>query len=624
MEIHKDNLFDFTPNALSVTTLPAVPSERFAIKVSFDNGEIRKYVLPIDNKFESDEVVKYRNHIFTDDIWNTAEITTGEEDPSFLNTASICDTAIQFKNGYRIPGMTCYLDGTAYSEPVICDTEVYNDGHFLLQKKWQWNVTSIHEDKETGLFKVLLSGLAYNGYGKSTFVSPDGRRLISLDFDYIDDFHEGLAAVCVVGRGYGYIDSRMHFVIPMRYDYSDEFRNGKAKVQRDGIGYYIDKAGNETALQAVTDARYQEVGLYSEGLCRVSTLKLGYEDLAYYSDYEEIAGIWGFVNEAGEEVIPPQFIYAHDFKNGMAIVCKGKWTIDKKWDNEYSQGLYWTDKALWGAIDAAGHELIPCIFDEIKFFGNAKNVFMAHFSGWKNGHWGVIDNRGNWLAEPVFENIAYEYSNGLFAFYGQDERADGPLMGIYDINQKKVVFEPQFQNVSFCDDGYTKVTVFDEELGRTVERIIDINGKEKFHSEYSSIYTWKRPYEVVIHDAEGFRHGLIDEDGSVIQPCIYDVAWNGISYEKKRIVFEKGGKQGIMDFDENIIVEPIYYEIYGMSNPLLTVRVGERDNYKEGLITPEGIEVLPAVYSSIQWCSDNRIICCHEDCCEVYRFFELL
>lgn len=613
------DLYDFIPNALNVAALPPVSSERFAIKVSFDNGETRKYVLPIDEKFESDEVVKYRSHVFTDGIWNTAEITTEKEESGFLRTASVRGAAIQFKNGYRIPVMTCYLDGTAYSEPVICETVVYNDGHFLLRKKWEWDVNSLYEDEETGVFKVLLSGQAFNWYGKSTFASPDGRRLISLDFDYIDNFHEGLAEVCIAGRGYGFVDPKMHFVIPMQYDRSDEFRNGKAKVQRDGIWYYIDKTGNETALQDVSDNRYQEVGHYSEGLCKVSTLKLRFMDLAYHSDYEDIAGIWGFVNEAGEEVIAPQFIYAYDFENGMAIVCKGKWTIEKKWDNKYNQGRYWTDEELWGAIDAAGREVIPCIFDEIKFFNDVENVFMAHYGGWENGHWGVIDNRGNWLAEPVFEDIAYDYSNGLFAFYGQDKWADDSLMGIYDINQKKVIFEPQFQDVSFRDDGYIEVEVFDEELGRTVERIIDINGKEKFHSVYSSIFGWKTPYEVVIRDEEGSRHGLIDEDGSVILPCKYDVPWNGISYEKKRIVFEKGGKQGIMDFDEKVIIEPTYYEIHGMSNPLLTVRVGEKNNYKEGLITPEGVEVLPAVYSTIRWCSDNRIICCREGHSEVYH-----
>ena len=46
-------------------------------------------------------------------------------------------------------------------------------------------------------------------------------------------------------------------------------------------------------------------------------------------------------------------------------------------------------------------------------------------------------------------------------------------MGIYDLAQKKVLFEPQFLDVTFRDNGDMEVEVFDEELGRTIEKIID-------------------------------------------------------------------------------------------------------------------------------------------------------
>ena len=616
-----DELYDFVPRAIDVMALSPVLSERFAIKVTYNNGEIKKYVLPIETKYEHDEAVQYHRHVFSDGIWNTAEIVPGGDssEDSIIRKALGRGPAIRFKNNFFIPVMTCYLDGTDYSEPVECDEEVYNDGHFRLQQKWKWNVNSLNEDVETGLLKVLISGQTFNWYGKSTFASKEGKRLTSLDFDYIDNFHEGLSQVCVAGHGYGFVDKDMKFAIPMQYENADKFQNGKAKVKKEGTWIYIDRTGKETTINPSGTGRYQEVGQYFEGLCKVSTLKLRLMDLAYYSDYEDIAGVWGYVNEKGEEVIQPQYIYANDFSNDLAIVCKGKWTIDKKWDNKYNQGRYWTEEELWGAIDVSGKEVIPFIFDEIKFFFDVDDVFMAHYGGWENGHWGVIDNHGNWLAEPTFEDIGYDYRDGLFTFYAEDRWSDDSLMGIYDVNQKKVIFEPQFQDVSFRKDGYIEVEVFDKELDRTVKRIIDVNGKEKFHSIYSSIYGGKNPYEVVIRDSEGTRHGLIDEDGTVILPCKYDVSWNGISYESKRIVFAKDGKQGMMDFDDNVIIEPIYYEIHGMHNPLLTVRVGEKDNYKEGLITPDGVEVLPAVYSDIRWCRDNYIICCQDGNSEVYQ-----
>lgn len=275
---------------------------------------------------------------------------------------------------------------------------------------------------------------------------------------------------------------------------------------------------------------------------------------------------------------------------------------------------------MWGAIDTAGNEVIPFIFDEIKHFDDS-DVFMAHYGGWKEGHWGVIDNRGNWLAEPIFKDIDYEYHDGLFAFYADDKwSGDDVPLGIYDVKQRKVIFEPQFFDVSFRDDGYIEVEVFDKDLGRRIEKMIDLDGNERFHSEYTSIYGWKEPFEVTIRDENGTRHGLIDKDGTVLLPCKYDVAWGGISYEQRRIVFEQDGKQGIVDFDDNVIVEPKYLEIHGMTNPLLTVRVGDKDSFQEGLITPDGKEVLPAKSHRIAWSRDNKIICCSDGECIVYQY----
>ena len=138
----------------------------------------------------------------------------------------------------------------------------------------------------------------------------------------------------------------------------------------------------------------------------------------------------------------------------------------------------------------------------------------------------------------MFEDIDYEYRDGLFAFYKEDKWGDDAQLGIYDIKQKKVIFEPQFFDVSFRDDGWIEVEVFDAGLGRNVEKFIDRYGNEKFHSIYSSIYGWKTPYEVVIRDENGARHGLVDDSGNILLPCEYDVSWAGISYERKLIIFK--------------------------------------------------------------------------------------
>ena len=601
------------PAAIAVEPMKPIFTERFALKITFDNREVKKYVLPIDDNYEKDEVVSFDRHVFTDKIWSTALIEKSAEAHRGM--------AIHFVNDYSISVLKCYEEGTKYVEPDLCRDVVYEDDEYAVEKCWKWNVNSIYEDEETGILMTLISGTAFNNYGTSTFASKEGKRICSIDFEYIGSFHEGLARVCKSGYGYGFVDKDMNLVIPMIYENADKFKAGKAKVKRDGRWMYVDKTGHELEIETpLSNSKYEEVGEFNEGMCKVSTLKLGFMDLAYHSDYAEIAGTWGFINENGVEVVAPQYIYAEDFSGGIAVVCKGKWTIDKKWDNKYNTGRYWTEEELWGAIDKDGNEVVPFIFDEIKYFCDVDDVFMVHYGGWKEGRWGVIDNHGKWLAEPIFEDIDYAYHDGMFAFYKENKwESDDVPLGIYDIKQHKIIFEPQFYDVSFHDDDWIRVETFDEQLGRRVEKLIDRNGNEKFHSIYSSIYTWKNPYEVVIRDEKGDRHGLIDVDGTVILPCEYDVKWDGISCEQKLMVFKEGEHQGIKDFNGNIIIEPKYYEIYNLDCPMLTVRVGEKDNYTEGLISKIGKEVIPAEYEGISWLKDNYFVCCKKGLCEMYH-----
>lgn len=600
-------LYAHIPQMIDVRPLSPVMTERFAVICRYDNGECRKYVLPIDVACENDEVVSFDEHVFTDKIWSSALVVATRE-PQYPGYPQ-CGQGIRFVNGYSISTLTCYEDGKPYSEPVLCNEQLFSDEQVCVNKLWEWAVNSIYESGEPGVLKVLISGFAFNYDGISTFITIDGRRLTSLNFDYTSTFSEGLAQVGIRGYGYGFVDRDMKIVIPMQYDDALGFVNGRAKVKKNGEWMQIDQCGNEMANKFFcAENRYEEICEFCEGLCRVSTLKLEQIDLAYHSDYDP--GIWGFINEDEQEVIAPQYIYAFDFEEGLAIVAKGEWTRDPKWDNKNNSDKYWTEQELWGAIDKTGHEIIPCIFDEIKTFADTNDVFMAHYGGWDNGKWGVIDRKGEWVAEPTFDDFGYEYRDGLITFYASDKWDDDVPLGIYDLKQKRVLFEPQFFDVDFCDDGWINVEVFDETLDRRVEKLIDRTGKERFKSEYTSIYTWKIPYEVMIRDENGARHGLIDTDGNVILPCKFDVAWNGISHEKRLMIVKEAGRQGLRDFEGNEVIPADYYELHGLHRPLLTTRVGEKDNYKEGLISYDGKTVIPAEYERIYWLSNSHFVCC--------------
>lgn len=251
---------------------------------------------------------------------------------------------------------------------------------------------------------------------------------------------------------------------------------------------------------------------------------------------------------------------------------------------------------------------------------------MAHFGGWENGHWGVIDRSGNWLAPPVFTMIDYSFHEGLFAFSTEepDPFYDEAPMGIYDCKQQKALFEPQFLNVEFLPDGDFCVSVFDEKQGRNLEKIIDRSGKERFPSVYSSISVWQgEPYEVDTWDANGRKCGLIDRQGHVLVPCIFGYsprqAW--LTNPHMPMTFTENGQQGLMDLDGNVILPARYYKLENLDAPFFTASVGNAQGFLVGMISADGRFVIPAEYHYINWCQDGRhFYCCRPGLCEMYEY----
>lgn len=607
------DVFADIPSLIRVETFEREVSERFALKAFFDNGEIKKYVLPIAKGGEKLEALSYHGYVFSDGIWASATVT--EHPKPLFNNFKNNVPGITFKNGYALSGMLVYEDGENYTEPILCRETVYEDKDILLEKLWTWKAKSIYENSEDDTLKVLLKGYAFNVGGISTIASKTGKRLCSVDLDYLDDSHEGMFRAGVSDRGYGYINQEGHFVIPPDYENGGDFYNGFAAVKEPEWKWILlNKKGEKIYI----NGNIQEVGIFSEGLCKVSLLNLDFMDLAYHSDYAEIAGTWGYINEEGKMVIEPQYIFAYDFADGMALVCKGKWTKDPKWDNKYNKGRYWTEEELWGSIDKQGNTVIPFIFDEIVEIGDDAGLYKAHYGGWKEGHWGVIDKTGAWLAEPIFENIDNEYYDGMILFYSDDKGSDIDVpLGIYDIKEQKVLFEPQFLDVTFLKDGYFGVEVIDEKTGKTITKVIDRKGQEKFPSDYNSIYFWSSDdiWEVVKEDKGERTRGLIDSSGKVILPCIYKSDFGRIYLKEKRIVINQDKKASLVDFDGNTIIPAIYDSIEGIRNPLYTVTLQSDHDQKHGLITHEGLEVLPVNYQRIAFLKDNYIICQDENGC---------
>jgi len=490
----------------------------------------------------------------------------------------------------------------SFNEKVFENESCFVKKVYFLEKRRFWKAGN----------KIAFDAYAYDGI--DAFIK--GAEGVKIEYTNIGNFHEGLAKVKIEGKGFGFVNEDLALVVPAKYHSVRDFNNSYAVVSAldnengERKILFIDKGGNEYFFEK----DYERVSDKEDGMFMVSDSTIPESNLAFHSDYEEFAGVWGYADCSGKEIIKPQYIYALGFISGLALVCKGEWKKDKKWNNKYKTGAYWTETELWGAIDKTGKEIIPCKFDEIRhiaWFGESQYLW-AHYGGWKEGKWGIINYTGEWLVEPIFEDFGYEFSDdGLFTFYNEDKwNADEVPTGIYSIKEQRVLFEPQFLDVDFFCDGIIKVEVYDEKLKRNIEKLIDYTGKTLFDSRYISIYKQYNidsMFEVSIPGNAGkWLRGLIDKNGNEIVPCKYKTRFDGFLYEQKLIIFEENEKYGIVTFDDNVIVPPQYTSIVrtGSKNfpDVFEVSSGgtiDHPDKKRGLIAMDGSAILPIEYDNI-------------------------
>lgn len=601
---------------VKIEVFPPAITERFALKLSMPDGALRKYVLPLSGRdsLEMDGPVCFSGFSLSDEIWAAAKLARedGGEFPKHK---------VEFPNGFSIPLDECLSNSSAYTDSEKFDDLIFSDGRVSLRRRWRARANIWEWNK---MYAALLSGNAFNPDGISAIFSMDGKRLTTLDFMNLSKLSNGLYRGFIRGYGYKIID-REGNTIPEGdafYDYvGNDFNFPDEKfvcATRGGKLLLVDAHGKEIQVESRNPENiYKRIEAFSEGLARVSTVNFDWfwsQTFAYYSEYDKIAGIWGYVNERGEELISPQYIYATDFEEGHAIVCKGKWTIDKKWDNQYNSGRYWSEEMLWGVIDKSGREVVCCKYDEVKRVfsdeGLVKGVFQAHVGGWESGKWGLLDAGGNWIVEPIFDCDFGEYFRGLIEIHKGIDGIDYDC-GVYDIKAKAILFEPKFEWISFLESGNFMVQCKDAESGKICEKIIDREGNELFHSEYCKLIN---DYDCNLFIAEkcldGGRkaEGIIDEAGNIIVECKYD-SIKCISAEHKNFIFEKDKKWGLCDFSGNVIIPAEYESLTREKDGLFCACINSEGLKRAGVLSIDNKILIPFKYDRISFDSNNCISC---------------
>lgn len=250
------------------------------------------------------------------------------------------------------------------------------------------------------------------------------------------------------------------------------------------------------------------------------------------------------------------------------------------------------DKLCWGVIDLYGNEVIPCKYPCLYCRWGEAVAFQCE----ENGPYGVMDFDGNVIVEPQFDYIeAYDPKHKLVT-----AGDDSDHVGVYSVELKKMLIPPEYDCVDYND------RMISCELSWTCkDRYFDYSGNELDFSEYDSVYE-KGELLGVWKDG---KNGLIDWDKNIIIPPIMK---NGFSYDdacykKGFVISEREKLQGLTKLPDQVIIPEIYSDL-SPHGELIIASQNASGNWclKDSLFTIDGELIMSGVLKNMRFDSKSK------------------
>lgn len=266
---------------------------------------------------------------------------------------------------WRRWSMMDYMDSLQgeYERPCI----ITHGGRILVEPK-------VEVDRLYRLSNMMCQVLKDGKYG---YIDSSGALVIPFQFQEAYPFSdEGLAFVVGEDGLGGYIDKRGRFVIDPIYDTGSIFKFGFAAVSRNGRYYYINRLGNKAvnadflyagafadcglAKVVTDDGRHQ---LMDTNTRVVLTLKLGNE----LEDFPEKSRVTKFRSNDGRE----------SMINAAGQIITG--FFDALIISPYCTMNPFKRNGLWGFVNDWAEEVIPNVYKRVSVFDDDKLAFVRAF-----------------------------------------------------------------------------------------------------------------------------------------------------------------------------------------------------------------------------------------------------
>ena len=390
---------------------------------------------------------------------------------------------------------------------------------------------------------------------KYGLIDKMGKYLVLPEFDYIDDFSEGLALVGVDGKT-GYIDKTGKMVIPLQVDGGNsKFLEGLATAKlkgNDKLGY-IDKTG-----KVVIPPQFDKASDFNEGMAAVVVNQK-----------------YGYINKLGSYVIRPQFEFGSTFYQNRALV-------------EAQQSSDPESYVKYGLIDQTGNYIVKPTFDQMnntdsygqlyslpEFKEGRMRVGMGgwpcHMAmGFAGVKWGYIDPTGKVVIPMKFTMTEQFYNGRARVSLSPIKCEDSDYIKWGYINLLgEYVTSLQFDDAKNFYEGLAIVR-----LGKKWG-YIDLSGKFVISPQFNEDISEFHEGLAVASNKNGL-YGYIDKTGKFVIAPQFDSSYDFLD---GTATVEVNDKRGLIDKTGKYIIEPKYDGISRFYEGLAAVKVNEKWGY---------------------------------------------
>lgn len=259
--------------------------------------------------------------------------------------------------------------------------------------------------------------------------------------------------------------------------------------------------------------------------------------------------------------------------------------------------------------------LIMVIFSIVKLIKNHKDAntlsTTAYFTALDNGKWGVINNQGNVVIEPTYDEMIVIPNNQKDIFIcTYDVNDTDNTYKTKVLNSKGETVFGEYESVEAVDNYDSKGNIWYEEDALKVKKdgkygLINYKGENILPTQYDEITTLKGVKNSIIIAKEG-KVGLCNSLGEIIiEPTYSKILKYSDEYQDGYVVATAEGKYGLMSSNKSVLLDPIYEQI---------TYVGSQDYYgvksegKNSILDKDKNVVFTGDYDSLENISGDNIV----------------